>query len=126
MEIRVDFTSPVPIYLQIVDGFRLAIARDELSPGDRLPSVRDLATSLSINPNTVSSAYREMLHLGLATSRKGVGLFLAEGSPGMAAREKRSRLAARVDELFAFAAGLGFRADEVVAAVVERKERRHA
>jgi len=117
MELRVDFTSPVPIYRQIVEGFRLAIARDELAPGDRLPSVRDLATELAINPNTVSSAYREMLNLGLATSRKGIGLFLAEGGPALAAREKRSKLAERVDDLFRFAAGLGFDADEVAAVV---------
>lgn len=117
MEIRVDFSLAVPIYQQIVDQLKLKIARDELRPGDRLPSVRDLALALSINPNTVSSAYRELMHLGLVTKRKGVGLFLAEGIKDLPAREKREQLAKRIGDLLAFGAGLGFTTEEIVRAV---------
>lgn len=66
-----------PIYLQIIEAFRLAAARGDLAPGDQIPSQRDLAQQLRVNPNTVQRAYREMEYLGLVETRRGTGTFLS-------------------------------------------------
>ena len=58
--VHLDYRDARPIYTQIVDNFRTQIASGILQPGDKLPSVRELATQLSINPNTIQRAYREM------------------------------------------------------------------
>ena len=73
-----DFTSTRPIYLQIVDEVRRAIARGELRPGDRLPSQRDLAVQARVNPNTVQRAYREMELLNMTETVRGEGTFVAQ------------------------------------------------
>ena len=63
--IAIDFKSGVPIYRQIIDQVKSAIATGTLGPGDRLPTVRQLSVDLSVNPNTVSRAYTELELTGL-------------------------------------------------------------
>ncbi len=75
MKIKIDYHSGKPVYRQIVEEFVKAIGRGEFSDNDPLPSVRDLAESLSVNPNTVAKAYRELEREGYVYSRPGVGIF---------------------------------------------------
>ncbi len=80
MYIQVDPKSGVPLYTQIKDEIRLAVATGALGPGDQLPGVRNLATQLRVNFNTVGRAYRELQAEGLLNSRRGSGTFVsAEG-----------------------------------------------
>ncbi|HEX6989940.1 MAG TPA: GntR family transcriptional regulator [Bacillota bacterium] len=72
-----DLDPERPIYLQIIEAFRLAVARGALAPGDQIPSQRDLAQQLRVNPNTVQRAYREMEYLGLVETRRGMGTFIS-------------------------------------------------
>ena len=72
-----DYRDSRPIYAQIVDGFREQIAAGVLVQGDRLPSVRELATELTINPNTIQRAYRELETQGWITSVGGKGCFVS-------------------------------------------------
>ena len=65
--------SGVPIYIQIIDGVKRALEVGSLQPGDRLPTVRELSSTLTIAPNTIVKAYGELQRLGLIESRAGVG-----------------------------------------------------
>ena len=74
--IHLDYRDARPIYAQICDGFRQQICGGILSEGDRLPSVRELATQLTINPNTIQRAYRELESQGWVASVPGKGCFV--------------------------------------------------
>ena len=80
---RLDGSSGVPPYLQLVHQVRQAMLLGYLREGDRLPTVKDVATDLVINPNTVVKAYRQLEHEGLAGGRPGQGTFITGtlGSP---------------------------------------------
>ena len=75
---KIDPRSHVPIYLQIADGIREAVAAGIYSPGESLPSLRVLALDVQVNPNTVQRAYDQLTRDGLIYSRRGKGLFVAE------------------------------------------------
>ena len=74
--ILLDYRDARPIYAQICDGFREQICAGILRPGDKLPSVRELATQLTINPNTIQRAYRELELQGWVESAAGKGSFV--------------------------------------------------
>jgi GntR family transcriptional regulator len=76
IEFRLDPSSGVPTYLQIVQQVEQALRLGYLVTGDRLPKVREVVASLAINPNTVLKAYRELEHKGLAAGRPGQGTFI--------------------------------------------------
>lgn len=78
MYISLDANSGAPLYLQLKEQMRLAVATGTLRPGDQLPTVRDLAAQLLINPNTIARVYRELCAEGLLSSRQGSGTFVAE------------------------------------------------
>lgn len=74
--IHLDYRDAKPIYSQIVDNFRRQIAAGVLRHGERMPSVRELAAQLAINPNTIQRAYRELEMLGYIASVPGKGSFV--------------------------------------------------
>jgi len=74
---NLDLDPERPIYLQIIEAVRLAVARGALAPGDQIPSQRDLAQQLRVNPNTVQRAYREMEYMGLVETQRGTGTFIS-------------------------------------------------
>lgn len=110
---RVNPRDPTPLYAQIADGVRVAIARGELAAGNPLPSVRQLATELRINPATVSQAYRQLETEGLVDMRQGAGSFVAEVAPDRRHRERITRLRAAVRELLAEGVRLGLTPHDV-------------
>lgn len=73
---RLDSSSGVPTYLQLVQQVEQALRLGYLTPGDRLPTVKEATEQLAINPNTVLKAYRELEHRGLAAGRPGQGTFI--------------------------------------------------
>jgi GntR family transcriptional regulator len=81
---RLDGSSGVPPYLQLVHQVRQSLLLGYLREGDRLPTVKDVASDLAINPNTVVKAYRQLEHEGLAGGRPGQGTFITASSPGVA------------------------------------------
>ena len=81
IEFHLDSRSGVPAYLQLVQQVRQAIRLGILRPGDQLPTVKDAVAMLTINPNTVLHAYRQLDLEGLVEGRRGVGTFVASGSP---------------------------------------------
>src|SRR6516165_4363919 len=78
---RLDHASGVPTYLQLVQQVEHALRLGYLSQGDRLPTVKEVVSSLAINPNTVLKAYRELEHRGIAAGRPGQGTFV-QSTPG--------------------------------------------
>jgi GntR family transcriptional regulator len=80
MPIRLDPKDVRPIYVQIMDEIRRSLVVGALAPDDPLPSVRQLATELRVNPNTVSQAYRELERQGVVEARRGSGTFVVQSS----------------------------------------------
>ena len=90
--VHLDYRDARPIYIQIVDGFRKQILAGALQPGEKLPSVRELAGELSINPNTIQRAYREMEAAGYIQTIPGKGCFVAEDAKQLLGSYKRKQL----------------------------------
>lgn len=120
MEFQCDPTSRVPIYRQLMDQIRLAVARGRLQPATRLPSVRQLSRELVVNPNTVARAYAELEREGVLNTRQGLGVFVAEPSAELSAAARRERFAAAMDRFLTEAVHLGYSADDALAAVTKR------
>jgi len=92
----IDPSSNVPIFEQIVKGLRYAIASGVYVRDEQLPSVRELAVDLLVNPNTVAKAYRELERQGLAYVRKGLGVFVSKRAGKRCVRYRRQRFVAQV------------------------------
>src|SRR5215813_14034496 len=120
MEFQVDPTTRVPIYRQLMDQIRLAVARGRLKPGSRLPSVRVLSRELVVNPNTVARVYTELERDGVLNTRPGLGVFVAEPQAELSAAARRQKLAEIIDGFLTDAVHLGFSSDEVLTAVTKR------
>ena len=91
--VHLDYRVSRPIYAQIVDGYREQIQAGILQPGEKLPSVRELAVQLSINPNTIQRSYRQLEALGWIATVPGKGCFVC-GLPEYAIEEQKELLAA--------------------------------
>lgn len=90
--IQLNYRDARPIYLQIVENYKLQIRSGILENGEKLPSVRELATQLAINPNTIARAYRELELAGWIATVPGKGCFVC-GIPGQAHQEQQQLLA---------------------------------
>lgn len=111
-----------PIYQQIVDQIQFRIMSGQLTAGDELPAIRNLAESLRVNPNTVARAYRELEHEGLVEKRRTTGTFVAELPEKRSAAQRRNLLAPQIDKLIILSRQLGFTIDEVVAQIENRDQ----
>lgn len=112
--LRVDTSRP--LYQQIIEAVQRALARGELAPGDQIPSQRELAQQLRINPNTVQRAYREMEYMGLVTTARGTGTFITSDSSLLdGIREQMAQAA--LGQFLAELRSLGFGSKEIVALV---------
>ena len=119
---RLDSSSGVPFYRQIIDQVLLAVADGRLKVGTQLPTVRQLAVDLSVNLNTVAKAYREMEIRGIVQTQQGTGTFIAARATGGRAREKRKAVSDLLDRFIANAEALGIPIEDLVEALVERAE----
>ena len=116
--VSIDQRDPTPIYAQLERGLRAAIATGRLSPGDQLPTVRQLAVDLQVNANTVGRVYAELERAGVIETKRGVGSFIT-ATPAQArpAREHERRLRAFVTRVVADADLAGLTVDEVIGAL---------
>jgi GntR family transcriptional regulator len=78
MDLRLDINSSVPTFQQLVDQVKAAVARGALRPGDPIPSVRQMAAQVLVNPNTVARAYRELDREGVIQAQRGLGYFVTD------------------------------------------------
>jgi len=113
MILRIDPDASVPIFEQIVLQVKYAVARGAYRAGDQLPSVRQLAVDALVNPNTVAKAYRELEREGVVRTRRGLGIFVAEGAEALCTRDGRSVIDGRLRNVVTEAADAGIPAEEI-------------
>lgn len=119
MRFTVDPTSSIPIYAQLIDQVKHAVASGRLQPGDPLPSLREVAERLRISPLTVKKAYGELEALGIAATEHGRGTFVRAGSDAFSAQYRRERLADAVERLLVEAYHFNATVEDVVTLVRE-------
>ena len=121
MQIKVDFRSSEPIYVQIMEQIRQMVANGELQQGDQLPTVRQLATELRVNFNTVARAYRMLDEAGLISTQQGRGTYIWETPSEEAnARLRHRRLAELTEKYFNDVHRFGYSPEEVSKAIKEQ------
>ena len=109
-----DLHSGMPVYRQIIDQVRGAIASGALTAGEQLPTVRQLAVDLQVNPNTVVRAYRELELGGLLETHQGTGTFISMQKMKRADAERERQLAQIVSDCVSRAGAAGFTVDELI------------
>lgn len=121
MQIRIDNKSGVPIYRQIIEQVKFSIGSNDLEPGDRLPTVRQLAVDLEVNPNTVIRAYRELEIQGMLDPQQGSGTFVSSGQPDIDRLERQRMLDQILTDMLARASSYGLTLDDVLKGLRHRK-----
>ena len=114
MALKIDQRSGVPVYRQIIDQVLGGIAAGKLRAGDQLPTVRQLAVDLAINPNTVVRAYRELEIREVLSTQQGTGTFLTDKKPAVDELERRRRIAQLCGELLSKAGAEGIALAEII------------
>ena len=122
IEFKLDLKSGVPFYRQIVDQIRYGIASERLLPGEQLPTVRDLAVRLEINPNTVRKAYSELEILDVLDTQQGTGTFVAVKEIEIGDVERDRMLGQICDELVARGQQYNLTLNEIVNHLQRRLE----
>jgi GntR family transcriptional regulator len=114
---RLDAHSGVPVYRQLIDQVQAAVASGALAVGDQLPTVRQVAVELTINPNTVSRAYREMEIRGILDTQQGTGTFVADYKVEQSKDERERMLNQLVSEFVSRAGAGGFTLKQLIKAL---------
>src|SRR6478752_5114791 len=122
--ISLDLRSGVPVYRQIIDQVTGGIATGALAAGDQLPTVRQLAVDLSINPNTVIRAYRELEIRGVLDTQQGTGTFISQQKAPRDGPLRQRRLNQLVGEFMARAGSEGFSVEELLERLAQLQKRR--
>lgn len=117
MYVRLNYQSGEPIYRQIVEQVKYKVASGELTPGQRLTSIRELANQLNINPRTVVKAYEELRAAGLAIMRQGQGVFITSNQATLPNKVRKQKIEDLAKRLFAEAARLGADMGETMAII---------
>jgi GntR family transcriptional regulator len=120
MIFRLDSSSGVPLYQQVVDQVKRSVAAGTLRPGDRLPTVRELASELVVNPNTIARAYQDLERESVVETRRGLGTFVCEPGTRLSLEERRRLVAAQLDRALVEAIHLNVTPEEVKQILEER------
>ena len=115
------FSDSSPIYSQIMELFNRSFAREEIKPGERLPSIRDMAVRLKVNANTMQRVYREMERSGLIASRRGTGYYFTEDK-GMAEKISGDMAQNAVNKFLEEMRALGFTDNGILNIMRDRLE----
>jgi GntR family transcriptional regulator len=113
-EFALDLRTGVPVYRQLVDQVRAGIAAGTLAAGDQLPTVRQLAVDLAINPNTVMRAYRELELAALLETHQGTGTFITHKKVEVKSAERERQLGQLAGECAARAGVAGFTLEQLI------------
>ncbi|MCG6154478.1 GntR family transcriptional regulator [Rubinisphaera margarita] len=120
MNFSVNPSSSDPIYRQLSQQIREAIAQGRLTPEEQLPSVRELSKSLVVNPNTIARVYTELEREGVLVTRQGLGVFVAQPRIELTREIRKQKLQESLDTWLTSAVYLGFSAEDVLSLVQER------
>jgi GntR family transcriptional regulator len=125
LHFQIDPHSGIPVYRQMMDQVKYYIASGTLRPGSQLPSIRELAETLAVNPTTVVKAYTELEHEKVIEMRHGKGAFVADGALGMTARDREKALRRLARQLAVESAQMGAPINQVLRVVGEELELVH-
>ena len=114
LHLQIDPHSGVPVYRQMMDQIKYYVAAGTLSPGDQLPSIRELAQSLTVNPTTVVKAYSELEHEEVIEMRQGKGAFVSGGAARLTDREREKAVRRLARQLAVEAVQMGASTEVVV------------
>ncbi len=114
LRFAIDLHSGMPVYRQLIDQVRSGIASGSLTAGDQLPTVRQLAVDLAINPNTVMRAYRELELGGLLETHQGTGTFISNKKLQKNSAERDRQLGQMAGEFAARAGAAGFSLEDLI------------
>ena len=117
LHIQLSVDSGVPVYRQLMEQIRHYVAGGALAAGDALPSIRELAKALAVNPTTIVKAYGELEHEGVIVIRHGRGAFVAEHPPVWPEERRRERLQLLATQLAVEARQMGAPDTEALAAL---------
>jgi GntR family transcriptional regulator len=112
----IEFNDKTPIYLQIMDLIKMDIVIGKLKAKDKLPSVRDMAMNLKVNPNTLQRAYQELERLGIVYTQRGMGTFVGE-EKSMVDDLKKEMAKEVIDSFILRMKSLGFTNNEIIKAI---------
>ncbi len=118
-QFKLDMASGVPVYRQLIDQVQLAIASGALISGEQLPTVRQVAVDLAINPNTVMRAYRELEIRGTVTTQQGLGTFVTPSVVREDEAQRQARLSRLAADCTARAGAEGFSLEDLIARLKE-------
>ena len=121
-QLKLDMSTGVPAYRQIIDCILGGISSGTLEPGEQLPTVRQLAVDLSINPNTVVRAYRELEIRGVLSTQQGMGTFITNRKVKADNGQRQRRIAQLARDLLARAGAEGITLDDLLEHLKEIKE----
>jgi GntR family transcriptional regulator len=122
--INVDLNSNVPIYLQVIEVVERLVATGRLKPGDQLPTVRQLAVDLRVNPNTIARAYLELDRKGVISTQQGRGTYVTEHVDSTAiVQQREEKLRAMVSQFLLGALSQGYALADVVKMIEQESQR---
>ena len=124
IEFKLDASSGIPYYRQIIDQIRFGIASGQLAIGEQLPTMRAMAVDLAINPNTVTKAYKELEIQNILDSQQGTGTFVGDMQPTLSSQERANKLASICQQYLAMASTYGFSPEEVMAQIAKHGEQK--
>ena len=113
-----EFNDKTPIYLQIMDIIKMNIVTGKLKANDKLPSVREMATNLNVNPNTLQRSYQELERLGIVYTQRGTGTFVGE-EKNMVDDLKKEMAKEVIDSFILRMKSLGFTANEIIKSITQ-------
>lgn len=123
--ITINESSPVPIYQQIIDGMRREVLAGIFGPDSRLPSIRDLAVELKVNPNTIARAYQELENEGMIYFKRGQGAFVTPQSSDDLLTQAKLEMVKHINEIVTIARSMGLDRTQIRTifdAVLEQQE----
>lgn len=116
-----EYNTGAPIYLQVINELKKKMVKEELKPGEKMPSSRDLAVEYKVNQNTAARIYREMEMQGWCFTRRGIGTFVSEEENMF--RDLKKEMASELLKNFMHEmSGLGYKKDDIIDQIAEYKE----
>lgn len=120
----IQFDNNMPIYLQIMNYLKKEIVSGKLKPGDKVPSVRDLATELQINPNTIQRTLSELEREGIVETKRGLGRYVTS-EESIIMDIKKEMASELIDHFIRGMSELGFAGEEIISIVSDAMEQSH-
>ena len=110
----INHDSPIAVYAQLENQVQFAVASGRLKPGDKVPSVREMSTILDTNPNTVTKAYHDLELLQVVQTRRGVGVTITQGAPGLCRASMRALVNSHLTDAVAESRAAGLSREAII------------